>query len=223
MRVLVLVVVHVALAQVALAGTAKCYAGIERSGDAHIGTVIERDVNRDARENPHLHVARECTARSLSRRRSTSPPMIGRSPTTRAGFHGTGTLDGKPWAWTGAHHESKAFGGTVITDVHSSERRSRVRRASSRRAKRGGVAMEAKAFDCRDLGKRRAALDDSAPDAVRTCFEGTQNGLRRCEPRGRRADRRAATNRDRHRLTQARQPRRDRNNGTSITASNGHS
>ncbi len=179
---IVVVVAHAALAGVASAGTMTCYAGVDETADAHVPVVIVRELDRDARElrtrkwrmnAPHrelattFHVAADDHAFTFDAR----------------GIHGTGTLDGTAWAWTGYHQEGSAFGGTMISDARIADDTFRVdSRFESGGNVRWRIPTVATAFDCRDLANKRAALDDSGRDAVRTCFAGTQTVFKDASP-----------------------------------------
>lgn len=177
MRLLLLVAIPLTLAHVARAGTTTCYAGIDESGDARIPFVILRELDRRTREvrtrswranAPHreiettFHVAADGHAFTYDAR----------------GIHGAGTLAGAPWAWTGYHDEGKAFAGRVIADTRlvGDTLQGSIRFEQAGRV-RWRVTRAGKAFDCRELARRRAALDNIGPDAKRTCFEGTQTIL----------------------------------------------
>ncbi len=177
MRWLVVVALNIAVVRGALAATQACYAGIDESGDARIATVFVRDVDRDAREirtrtwranAPHrefattFHIAADDHAFGYDSR----------------GIHGTGALDGAPWAWTSYDYVGQAFGGKLISSARIvKDRFLGGTRFEQNDLVRWHVTTVATAFDCRDLDRKRAALDDSASDAVRTCFAGSQTLL----------------------------------------------
>jgi len=159
------------LAHRAAAGTT-CYAGSEQSKDAQIGVVVARDVDHDKHEVRVRSWRTNAPHRELDTTFHVSTDE--RAYTFEArGMMGSGAFDGP--AWTAYHHEGKAFGGTMVTDA----RITADTLTSEVHFEYGGheqwrVTLKAKAFDCSDLAKQRAALEDSGSDAKRTCFEGTQ-------------------------------------------------
>lgn len=173
--VLAVTVVQLLAARRAVASTMACYAGTEQSKDAQIAVVIAREVDRDKHEvrvrswranAPHRAI--ETTFRIAADDRAFTFDARGMS--------GTGTFDGP--AWTGYRYSGKAFGGEIVSDA----RIDGDSLTSETHFDHGGheqwrVTTAAKAFDCRDLAKQRAALDDSDPSAKRACFEGTQTIL----------------------------------------------
>src|SRR5262249_37857572 len=177
-RLVTVVAIHVAVAGVAHAKVATtCYAGTDESGDAHFGIVVVRELDRDAREMRTRHWQSNAPHRAIEATYAVSAD--GRTFDVRSrGLHASGTFEGTPWAWTGYHTEGAAFGGTVISDVRiAGDAMTKTTRFEQGGRVRWRVSSSLTAFDCRELERRRAALDDAAPDAVRTCFEGTQTIL----------------------------------------------
>jgi hypothetical protein len=86
----------------------------------------------------------------------------------------TGTLEGPLWKWTHIHREGsrenmkgvsdERIAGNILT-IHS-----RTEIAGDRPS---DTTSDAKAFDCKDLAKHIAALDDTAPDAKHACYAGS--------------------------------------------------
>jgi hypothetical protein len=91
--------------------------------------------------------------------------------------HGTGTLEGKPWQWTAYHSklEVPALKTLATTDGSLTGDALDVTTVIE-----GGIKTTehtvAKAFDCKELDKRRRALEPSSPDAVHACYAGTDTG-----------------------------------------------
>ena len=175
MRLVVIAAVYFAVTGVAHAKvTTTCYAGTDELADAQFRMVLVHEVD------PGAHQIRNHSWRSNAPRRvfdaSLAVSPDGRAFEYRArGLRGAGSLVGAPWAWTGSHSETPAFGGTLIADARFV---GTVLKTATRFEQRGRVRWHAYGelveFECRELERRRAALDDAAPDAVRSCFEGTQ-------------------------------------------------
>ena len=91
--------------------------------------------------------------------------------------HGTGTLDGKPWQWTA--YQSKvdvpALKMQGVTDARLAGDVLEVTSVIGGDLKTAERTV-AKAFDCKELDKRRRALEPSSPDAVHACYVGTDTG-----------------------------------------------
>jgi hypothetical protein len=175
MRWVLVVAVVVVLARSAAASSTACYAGSEKSADATISVVITRELDRDK----HEIRTRLWRANAPHREIVTTFRVAGddRAFTFEArGMSGTGAFDGP--LWTAYRDTAKAFGGEMISDVRID---ADTLTSETHFAHAGHevwrITTAAKAFDCRDLATRRAALDDSASDAKRSCFEGTQTIL----------------------------------------------
>lgn len=171
----VLIVVLVVVARTAAASSTACYAGSEKSADATISVVIVREVDRDKHEirtrlwranAPHREIA--TTFRIAADDRAFTFEARGMS--------GSGTFDGP--LWTAYRDTATAFGGEMISDVriHADALTSETHFTHAGHEV-WRITTAAKAFDCGELAKQRAALDDSASDAKRACFEGTQTIL----------------------------------------------
>ena len=91
---------------------------------------------------------------------------------TFAGGHGT--FWGSPWQWTGYHAEGERNGVTFVSDATFDQGLSIVTRVTRGGKPAGLVRVSASELDCKELDRRRAAFDDSAPDAVRTCYAGSE-------------------------------------------------
>jgi hypothetical protein len=90
----------------------------------------------------------------------------------------TGTFEGDPWSWT-AFTERGTVAGSAMTAEGKlvGDTLVLIRKLERRGLPGGSMRSESKAFDCRELDHRRAALDDTAPDATHFCYDGTEKTL----------------------------------------------
>ena len=136
-----------------LAGTAgaapvvtKCYAGT--------GLVFELELDRDKHEIRE-HRWRDPLNEAVI---ASHVAADGKTLTWERGpIKGTGTLEGPAWKWTAIHREVEINGEKVSSDFRLA----------------GDASM--KPFDCKDLNKQIAALDDTAADAKHACYAGTSD------------------------------------------------
>ena len=182
MRPLLVIATLGSLAHTAVAADRKCYAGTEAVDGKSYAIVSVREADRAASElRVHTWTAREPWREAVTvyhvaadaRTFTFSQPKLA----------GTGTLQGPAWAWTGYHADGTALGITVTADGKLSGDTMVV---TTTLAKSGKTLMtgqiEARTFDCAELDHRRAALDDTAPDAKRTCFAGKLADTLRPQP-----------------------------------------
>ena len=178
--VFVVVAVNVLAAGRVVAGTVTCYAGNEQSKDAQIAVVIAREVDRDK----HEVRIRSWRANAPHREIDTTFRVAAddRAYTFEArGMTGSGAFEGPTWA--AYHHEGKAFGGAMVTDARiAGDTLTSEVHFDHAGHEEWRVTLKATAFECRDLAKQRAALDDSGSDAKRACFAGTQTILGKSSP-----------------------------------------
>jgi hypothetical protein len=146
-----------------LAGTAsatpvvtKCYAGTDSTGEK---VVLKLELDRGKREiRTHRWSDAEPTEETVN---TWTVAAGGKTFTWK---RGGGTLDGPAWKWTAAHAEADVLGEKVTIDSTFS--------ATKLTTKTRSTTLEATAFDCKDLAKRIAALDDTADDAKHACYAG---------------------------------------------------
>jgi hypothetical protein len=90
---------------------------------------------------------------------------------------GTGTLEGEPWKWTAYHTQAELQGMKGFTDAQLGSNTLTAKLHMEHDGKTEyETAVEATEFSCKDLAKRRGALDDTAPDAKHACYAGEQLG-----------------------------------------------
>ena len=167
----------------ALAGTAtagpiekKCYDGTETAGGKSQRIVALREVDRDAGEiRQH-----EWRAANPRRERALTYKVAADGASfsfKRGAIEGKGTLEGPAWKWT-AYHEVVELPngyGTLTADGKIASDSLAISAHLDRTGKSDMTfEIAAKAFDCAQLDKRRASLDDTAADAKHVCYEGTQ-------------------------------------------------
>lgn len=134
----------------------RCYAGTDSNG---VKVVLEREVDRDHHEiRTHHWNDTEPTEEIVN------TWTIAADGKTFTWKRGGGTLEGPAWKWTSAHAEAHILGEKVTTDSTFS--------ATKLTAKSPDMTLEAAAFDCKQLAKRIAALDDTAADAKHACYAG---------------------------------------------------
>jgi hypothetical protein len=134
----------------------KCYAGTDSTG---VKVVLEREVDRDHHEIRNRHWNDTEPSEEID-----NTWTIAADGKTFTWKRGGGTLAGPAWKWTSAHAEAQILGEKVTTDSTFS--------ATKLTAKTPSMTLEATAFDCKQLGKRIAALDDTAADAKHACYAG---------------------------------------------------
>ena len=179
MRGLSLLLVLIAAPAAADPITTTCYAGTETGvSDGVARPYVEvRDYDR-AKHEVRLHTWREAepTHESVWTWHIADD---GKSYTVEAGsVRGKGTLEGAPWKWTGYHTTLDLRGHAGITNGKIGDGELT---ESAYIDLDGKPVMKsdyvAKAFDCKDLAKRRAALDDTAGDAKHMCFAGEETSV----------------------------------------------
>jgi len=172
------VLVLLALAKAASAGPIekRCYEGTETSGGKSQRLVAMRELDRDASEvRQHEWLAANPRNEHVQIYKVAAD---GASFTFRRGsIDGKGTLTGPAWKWTSYHEivELPAGNGTATADGKLAGSSLKI----SARIEHAGKTMmsldiDAKSFDCAELDKRRAGLDDTAADAKHVCFAGKQ-------------------------------------------------
>jgi hypothetical protein len=183
---LVAAVLVIAGAHVAQAGDRACYAGTATTDGAdgrHAShaIVVLRELDRGAAEIRTTHWTDEDNEATALHTYSHVDPKAG---TFEFAGKATGKLDGPAWQWSGWHVTlPKPVGIAIDGQVHGDAL------VVTERFESGGkVTMterwQATAFDCRELDKRRAALDPmSSPTAVRSCYAGTVTSTRTPQPR----------------------------------------
>lgn len=153
MRGLSLLLVLIAAPAAADPITTTCYAGTETGASDGVARpyVEVRDYDR-AKHEVRLHTWREAGS-----------------------VRGKGTLEGAPWKWTGYHTTLDLRGHAGITNGKIGDgelTESAYIDLDGKQAMKSDYV--AKAFDCKDLAKHRAALDDTAGDAKHMCFAGEE-------------------------------------------------
>ena len=174
MRTLVAIALTLAaLSRTGAADDRKCYAGTQTiDGEPAYQIVAVREVDRAASEIRQ----RVWSARNPSREVATTLHVAADGSSfdlTGKHVRGHGTLVGKPWAWTGYHIDATALGSTLTSDGKLTGDAMVVTTRTVSGGKTITARIEARAFDCAELEKRHAALDDIAPGAVRACYDGT--------------------------------------------------
>ena len=185
MRTLVAIVVTLAaLSRTGAADDKKCYAGTQTiDGKQSYAIVAVREVDRAASEIRERVWSERNPSREIATTLHIAPDGASFDLVFKS-LHGHGTLEGTPWAWTSYHAEITMGHTTMIAD--GTLRGDTLSVTSSLRS--GGKAItveqiEARAFDCAELDKRRAALDDTAAGAARTCYDGLQTDTVAPHPR----------------------------------------
>lgn len=144
----------------------KCYAGAESTG---VKLVLEREIDRDKRE------IREHRWRDPLNEAVVTLRIAADGKTFKLEHDGTvrvtGTLEGPAWRWTHLHSEAELGGVKGVDDIHYAANAM----TATLRTGDTETTVEAKAFDCKDLKKQIAALDDTAPDAKHACYAGKDN------------------------------------------------
>ncbi|HTR53715.1 MAG TPA: hypothetical protein VMJ10_23640 [Kofleriaceae bacterium] len=172
-------VVLLAFARTATAGPIekKCYDGTETADGKSQRIIAVREADRDAGEI-RQHEWRAANPRR-ERVQTYKVAADGASFTFRHGaIEGKGTLQGPAWKWTSYHEvvELPNGYGSLTADGKLGGDALAIRGQLERTGKAAmSFDIAAKAFDCAELDKRRASLDDTAPDASHACFEGTQS------------------------------------------------
>ena len=171
------------LARTAGAVDRKCYAGTETVDGKSYAIVSAREADRAASElRVHTWSAREPWREAV-----TVYHIAADGKTFTFGqpkLAGTGTLEGPAWAWTAYHAEGSAMTGiTVVADGKLSGDTLTVTTSVAKAGKTLLTGkLEARTFDCAELAHRRAALDDTAPDAKRSCYAGKLADTLRPQP-----------------------------------------
>jgi hypothetical protein len=158
-----------------LAGTAgatpvetKCYAGTETEDDGAVKLVIERELDRD-----HHEIRSHNWRESEPSEELVNTWTVASDGKTFTWKRGTGTLEGPAWKWTSAHLEADLGGEKGITDTTTSATKLTSKTRFDEKGKQvAAITIEATAFDCKELAKRVAALDDTAADAKHVCYAG---------------------------------------------------
>jgi len=175
MRALAALVLLAAGSAAAAPVATTCYAGTETSEGEVTHVVLQRELDRDKHEVREHHW------------RETNPTnevvttwKVAGDGKTFTWKRGTGTLEGAPWKWTAWHTVVDAQGikGTTDTKVAGDSLTSKLRVVKDGKTVLA-TDVEATAFDCKELGKRVAALDDTAPDAKHACYDGKDGGGQR--------------------------------------------
>ncbi|HEY1557613.1 MAG TPA: hypothetical protein VGF94_22425 [Kofleriaceae bacterium] len=172
-----IVLVLLLVARTASAGPdKKCFAGTETHDGKSEAVVVTRELD------PAAHEIREHTWRQLDPDREIATTLHvaadGKTFTVERGpMTATGTLEGEPWKWTGYHEEAISPIAKMIADGKLKGDTITVTSTIDMHGTTLHAQVEAKTFDCAELARRRAALDDTAKDAVHACFEGTEKTM----------------------------------------------
>lgn len=178
MRAACLLIAILGATHPAVAGERRCYAGTETYHDADAVTTHAVVVVREL--DPRAGEIRQTTWTDTDSERESAvvhrvDPKAGTFTLDMQTMHGTGTLDGPAWRWTGYHITIDRSGTTITTDADLRGDTFALTTRISRSGQAGPTfRWVAKAFDCKELVRRRAALSPLAsPTAVRTCYAGT--------------------------------------------------
>ncbi len=170
---LVLSLAILGVARTAAADERVCYSGHRTSaiGSQHTTStvIVVREVDRAANEIRQHTWSDDDFPRDHTTVFAIDPKTIAKTVMFElrsdvVAVRGKGTLEGKPWQWTGYHATTKNGPMTMASEGHVSAKTFE----TTARLERGGQVaamfhLEAKAFDCRDLARRRRALAPTDP------------------------------------------------------------
>ena len=178
-RIAIVVLVCGAHAAIAAPAERRCYAGTE----------IEHDGDTTDTDDIVLERVVDPTANQIAQRLwSSGDPRhdgatVAHVDPVKATFTisdvdgtgtGTGTLTGRAWHWNAYHSDIELAHGVrlMVDGSFDGDQLTMTGKATGTDLPRT-MRLTAKAFDCGDLDKRRAALDHISASATHACYEGT--------------------------------------------------
>jgi hypothetical protein len=154
-----------------------CYGGTEtRETDGLVEKhvlVVVREVDRDAGEIRE----QDFTDADSERARKVVYKVDAKAGTFEfqlGSSRGKGTLEGSAWNWTAAHAEVSRPKMKMVVDTKIGAKSLSQTTQADVAGRVAVVRWEATAFDCKELDRRKRALDPtSSPTATRSCYAGT--------------------------------------------------